>query len=233
MELNNIVSASETVSTLPDRDCPFCLHAADSLDELQNHIATHLQRVALFALPRSTDLKDGSSLGDGASGQANVQDSRQDDMESVIWGDDDNTPLYSDRGGDGGTVMEREGSIHGLLPDLEKLSLEKERNITGADTTESTLSSTKAALVMAGTTESSLPAKKPIPTLEQSMDSLSLPDNPSTATIEGTEQSPPPYSPPKEVFIAVMGPTGTGKTSFISDATGEALNVGHGLDSCT
>ena len=116
MELNNIVSAGETVSTLPDHDCPFCLHTADSLDALQNHIATHLQRVALFALPRSTDLEDGSSLGDGASGQANVQDSRQDDMESVIWSDDDNnTPSAENE--------DLEGTFASDCPGSESLTL--------------------------------------------------------------------------------------------------------------
>ncbi|SLM41258.1 map kinase kinase [Lasallia pustulata] len=40
--------------------------------------------------------------------------------------------VYSDRGGDGGVGMERVGSNHGL-PDLEKLSLEKGRNLDVED----------------------------------------------------------------------------------------------------
>ncbi|KAI4126260.1 MAG: hypothetical protein LQ347_005044 [Umbilicaria vellea] len=40
--------------------------------------------------------------------------------------------VYSDRGGDGGAGMERGGSGHGL-PDLEKLSLEKGRNLDVED----------------------------------------------------------------------------------------------------
>ncbi|PUU73233.1 P-loop containing nucleoside triphosphate hydrolase protein [Tuber borchii] len=39
--------------------------------------------------------------------------------------------------------------------------------------------------------------------------------------------------PPPPVLIAVMGKTGTGKTSFINAITEEGLKVGHGLDSCT
>jgi flagellar biosynthesis GTPase FlhF len=50
-------------------------------------------------------------------------------------------------------------------------------------------------------------------------------------TVEATESKPPPYSPPN-VYIAVMGQTGTGKTTFISDATGMKLKIGHELDSC-
>lgn len=38
--------------------------------------------------------------------------------------------------------------------------------------------------------------------------------------------SPPP------VLIAVMGMSGTGKTSFINAVTEKGLKVGHGLDSC-
>ena len=41
--------------------------------------------------------------------------------------------VYSDRGGEGGTAMEREGSMNGLLPDLEKLSLEKGRPLDVED----------------------------------------------------------------------------------------------------
>ena len=35
------------------------------------------------------------------------------------------------------------------------------------------------------------------------------------------------------ILVAVLGPTGTGKSSFINQATGASLGVGHGLESCT
>ena len=38
--------------------------------------------------------------------------------------------------------------------------------------------------------------------------------------------------PPPPVLIAVMGKTGTGKTSFVNAITEKGLTVGHGLDSC-
>jgi hypothetical protein len=97
-DLENFVKDSETVSTLPDRNCPFCLHAADTLEALQNHVATHLQRIALYALPRSTDLKDGSRESEGASGQANLQDSRQEDVERVAWNDDGDKTSRAEEG---------------------------------------------------------------------------------------------------------------------------------------
>lgn len=45
------------------------------------------------------------------------------------------------------------------------------------------------------------------------------------------EAAPPPYSPPP-VYIAVIGQTGAGKTTFISEVTGKDLLIGHRLDSC-
>jgi hypothetical protein len=45
---------------------------------------------------------------------------------------------------------------------------------------------------------------------------------------------PPPYAlvGQREVFIAVMGQTGTGKSSFINLVTGHDLEVGEDLSSC-
>ena len=61
------------------------------------------------------------------------------------------------------------------------------------------------------------------------------PGSTSPTTLEPTkdsaEASPPP-DPPQDIYIAVMGQTGTGKTSFIQDATGKKLKVGHTLRSC-
>ena len=35
------------------------------------------------------------------------------------------------------------------------------------------------------------------------------------------------------ILVAVMGQTGTGKSSFINKATGGSLEIGHGLEACT
>ncbi|KAE9368403.1 hypothetical protein N431DRAFT_470113 [Stipitochalara longipes BDJ] len=48
----------------------------------------------------------------------------------------------------------------------------------------------------------------------------------------GGESVPPPISP-DDVFIAVMGLTGAGKSTFISECTGEDAGVGHMLESST
>ena len=77
--------ATQTISPTLDRFCPVCLYKAETLEVLQNHIATHLQRVAIFALPRSTDFEDASVEGDGSSRDANaeISDSSRIDLESV------------------------------------------------------------------------------------------------------------------------------------------------------
>lgn len=41
--------------------------------------------------------------------------------------------------------------------------------------------------------------------------------------------SVPPHRP---AMIAVMGPTGTGKSTFISKLAGRDMNIGHSLSSC-
>ena len=63
--------AHRSLSTKSDRPCPFCLCTLESLEELQAHVATHLQRIALFALPRSTEADDGFEKDDGVSCVAN------------------------------------------------------------------------------------------------------------------------------------------------------------------
>jgi putative ribosome biogenesis GTPase RsgA len=54
----------------------------------------------------------------------------------------------------------------------------------------------------------------------------------------GTDESSPGESSPGEpsqgaILVAVMGQTGTGKSSFINKATGKSLEVGGLLEPCT
>ena len=70
-ELDQVLHSSETVFHDVDRACPFCGCSMADAHQLQNHIATHLQRVALFALPRSHDIQDVSEAG-SLSSQVNA-----------------------------------------------------------------------------------------------------------------------------------------------------------------
>jgi hypothetical protein len=67
---SQLLKAGESTSELPDRPCPFCHAELSSAVLLQEHIARHLERIALFALPRSTGLEGESVEGSGWSGQA-------------------------------------------------------------------------------------------------------------------------------------------------------------------
>ena len=89
-ELTEITEASAVVSTNPNRLCPFCESSAKSTNKMENHVGAHLQRIALFALPRSTEHDRDSSHGSqGQSDNADLvgKDSRFDELESLDWSD--------------------------------------------------------------------------------------------------------------------------------------------------
>lgn len=48
----------------------------------------------------------------------------------------------------------------------------------------------------------------------------------------GTSDEPLPERPREVQAIAVMGPTGSGKSTFISKLAGSAVKIGHNLKSC-
>ena len=80
-ELDQVLHSSEIVSHEVDRECPFCSCNMVDADQLQNHIATHLQRIALFALPRSHDIQDASEAGSSSS-QVNAYSQGSQDLGS-------------------------------------------------------------------------------------------------------------------------------------------------------
>jgi hypothetical protein len=66
--------------------------------------------------------------------------------------------------------------------------------------------------------------------------SLPYPENdpvqpPSSEPMVGGSTNP--ASPSDEILIAVFGMTGTGKTTFIEKVSGQKLNIGHNLHSCS
>ncbi|KAK6499341.1 hypothetical protein TWF506_003969 [Arthrobotrys conoides] len=50
--MNLIIQSNESTLTVPDRPCPICLVWIDGFEALQKHIALHLERFAIFSLPR-------------------------------------------------------------------------------------------------------------------------------------------------------------------------------------
>ena len=84
---NRIIRASESVSTVTDRPCPICSVVLNTARALQSHIALHLERFALFSLPRSVasggDRNDDDDDEDADSAKAigTLEDSRDEDFE--------------------------------------------------------------------------------------------------------------------------------------------------------
>jgi tetratricopeptide (TPR) repeat protein len=66
-QISDLVDAAET-SPIDERVvCPICLGEGPFTKGLQNHLANHLERIALFALPRgSGDAEDGSNASSNA-----------------------------------------------------------------------------------------------------------------------------------------------------------------------
>ncbi|KAL9113823.1 MAG: hypothetical protein Q9187_007553, partial [Circinaria calcarea] len=129
LNLDVAMAAGATVSNIQDRSCPFCLYIPESGDamQMQIHIASHLQRVALFALPNSTGLEDSSDAGQGSSKSANaeVQDSRRDDVEEVAW-NDENEDVFIQEGSSNSLTAEALENARGLNEASENSTMLRE-----------------------------------------------------------------------------------------------------------
>jgi hypothetical protein len=68
IQLDNFLRACESTASTPDRPCPFCAATFDNNGTMECHVAKHLERIARFALPRSTGLEDERDDEDNASG---------------------------------------------------------------------------------------------------------------------------------------------------------------------
>ena len=78
-----LIRAGESTTSLPDRPCPICQAEFPSSSTLQDHIAFHLERIARFALPRSTRVDDESTSGGHGSADAagHNDESKGDDLK--------------------------------------------------------------------------------------------------------------------------------------------------------
>lgn len=80
LQSTELLRVGESTSEVADRPCPICLIDITDASGLQHHIAAHLIRIALFALPRSTDADGDAESGTSWSGRAagHHSDSSQD-----------------------------------------------------------------------------------------------------------------------------------------------------------
>ena len=91
---SELLSASESISRSCDRPCPFCKRDFEQPSEMQQHVAGHLESVALLSLPRP-DEDDAGSQGDkmaSNSANRNYAESRTgdfDEMEPLMFPEND------------------------------------------------------------------------------------------------------------------------------------------------
>ena len=71
-QLDPILSAAETSANDLREKCPICLASAVMHGGISNHIANHLERFALFGLPRDVVLSDEKDREDDHSGKSNA-----------------------------------------------------------------------------------------------------------------------------------------------------------------
>jgi len=196
--------------------CPLCGHTTS---RLKSHLSRHLERIALFSIPKTHELEEleASGLRDSelsigllngseihkfkSSSEApeSVSDSGISSLESVH-GRDQEADIFD----------ESEG----------QLETSQENDLGGAavpvlDTGIASWSHVKPELRA---------ASPPLSEVEGDDDA----EAPNAEASSQGESGPPP--PP--VYIAVIGRTGAGKTTFISEATGNDLVIGNGLDAC-
>lgn len=67
-QMADLLRLGESVPDTADRPCPICLVHISTGKELQNHVASHLIRIALFSLPRSTEADDDADSATSWSG---------------------------------------------------------------------------------------------------------------------------------------------------------------------
>jgi hypothetical protein len=88
-----MVASRMGAASSSNRLCPFCLAEEHNADLMQQHVAFHLETLALYSLPRSTGLEQGSEQGEiesGASGMANNESRAGDWAEGSLrddWAD--------------------------------------------------------------------------------------------------------------------------------------------------
>ena len=98
---SELLKSQESVSQECDRPCPFCQRDFERPHDMQQHLAGHLEIIALLSLPKSDDIDDNSEAGKAESNEANrnYAESKADDFDRsipLVFRDDDRseaTPL--------------------------------------------------------------------------------------------------------------------------------------------
>ena len=78
-----LLKSRQSVSQVSDRPCPFCQRDFEQAIDLQQHVAGHLESVALLSLPNLYDIDENSAGGKANSNSANrnYAESKADDFD--------------------------------------------------------------------------------------------------------------------------------------------------------
>ena len=78
-----LLKSRQSISQVTDKPCPFCQRDFERPYDLQQHIAGHLESIALLSLPNLDDIDENSARGNTNSNSANrnYAESRADDFD--------------------------------------------------------------------------------------------------------------------------------------------------------
>lgn len=82
VQLSSLISAS-TTSIEDSRACPICLVDSSTLPNFRSHLANHLERIAVFSLPRDVDAQDDKSRNGESNDASFGRSSASDDPFNV------------------------------------------------------------------------------------------------------------------------------------------------------
>ena len=82
---SELLNSQESVSQVCDRPCPFCQRGYERTIELQQHLAGHLESIALLSLPNLDNVDESSEAGHVNSNSANCNyaESKADDFDAT------------------------------------------------------------------------------------------------------------------------------------------------------
>ena len=83
---SELLKSQESVSQECDRPCPFCQRDFERPHDMQQHLAGHLEIIALLSLPNLNEIADNSEAGKVESNEANrnYAESKADDFDRTI-----------------------------------------------------------------------------------------------------------------------------------------------------
>jgi tetratricopeptide (TPR) repeat protein len=79
--IDTLVHAGVSSMTQSDRPCPFCYTEYENINDMHLHIAYHLERFSIFALPRSHHLDKDEDMNDGEAGSNDANTQRDQSLD--------------------------------------------------------------------------------------------------------------------------------------------------------